>query len=54
MNFPEWFEQNKDELAKRLDSDPEEALFDAFIAGMNCMGEYSAKTLIMTPLDNEK
>jgi hypothetical protein len=34
MNFNEWFEEHKDELAQLLRGDQEEALYRAWLAGM--------------------
>jgi hypothetical protein len=34
MNFEEWFEEHKDELAELLRGDQEEALYRAWLAGM--------------------
>jgi hypothetical protein len=34
MNFEEWFEANRDELAELLKHDAEEALYKAWLAGM--------------------
>jgi hypothetical protein len=34
MNFKEWFEEHKDELAELLRGDQEEALYQAWLAGM--------------------
>jgi hypothetical protein len=34
MNFEEWFEANRDELAELLKHDAEEALYRAWLAGM--------------------
>lgn len=42
MEFSAWFEENKDELAKLLKHDAEEALFEAFLAGMAYGGGYVA------------
>jgi hypothetical protein len=45
MNFEEWFEENKDELAQLLRGDQEEALYRAWLAGMeygmNEMGKFA-------------
>lgn len=34
MTFEEWFEENRDELAELLRNDAEEALYRAWLAGM--------------------
>jgi hypothetical protein len=34
MTFDEWFEEHKDELAELLRGDQEEALYKAWLAGM--------------------
>ena len=38
MDFDTWFEENKDELAKLLRGDQEQALFEAFLAGVEYGG----------------
>jgi hypothetical protein len=49
MNFDEWFEEHKDELAQLLRGDQEEALYRAWLAGYTAglgeMGDFT-KTLI--------
>lgn len=48
MNFDEWFEEHKDELAQLLRGDQEEALYQAWLAGytagLDQMGNF-VKTL---------
>ena len=48
MNFDEWFEEHKDELAELLCGDQEEALYQAWLAGytagLDQMGNF-VKTL---------
>lgn len=45
MNFNEWFEEHKDELAQLLRGDQEEALYKAWLAGYTAglgeMGEFA-------------
>lgn len=43
MEWAEWFEANKDELAKLLEQDAEEALFKAYLAGIKAMGKYNSQ-----------
>jgi hypothetical protein len=38
MDFDAWFEANRDELANLLRNDQEQALFEAFLAGMEYGG----------------
>lgn len=49
MNFDEWFNEHKDELAQLLHGDQEEALYKAWLAGYTAglgeMGDF-AKGLI--------
>lgn len=40
MTWSEWFESNRDELAKLLRTDAEEALFKAYLAGIEHGGSF--------------
>lgn len=43
MTFDEWFDKNKDELELLLRNDAMEALFLAYMAGMDDMGEFMSR-----------
>ena len=45
MTFNEWLEENKDKLVQLIRDDPEEALFQAWIAGFDRGADYITKTL---------
>jgi hypothetical protein len=43
MAFDKWFDENKDELELLLRNDAMEALFLAYMAGMDDMGEFTSR-----------
>jgi hypothetical protein len=45
MTFTVWFEDNKDRIESVLRGDAEEALHQAYMAGMEHMGKFMADTL---------
>lgn len=45
MSFHEWLEENKDKLIQLLRNDPEEALYQAWIAGADSIADYLSKVL---------
>lgn len=50
--FTEWFDENKDQLFELLDQDPKEALFQAYMVGIDEMGEFMAKLYSPTTVNN--
>ena len=43
MTWSEWFESNRDELSELLRNDVEEALFKAYLAGIEHGGKFVAE-----------
>jgi hypothetical protein len=51
MTFTVWFEDNKDLIESMLRGDAEEALHQAYMAGMEDMGTFMADTFARSPAE---
>ena len=51
MTFTVWFEDNKERIEPLLRGDAEEALYEAYNAGMEDMGTFMADALNPTPAE---
>jgi hypothetical protein len=51
MTFTVWFEDNKERIEPLLRGDAEEALHQAYMAGMEDMGTFMADTFARSPAE---
>ena len=54
MSFSVWFEDNKERIEPLLRGDAEEALYEAYNAGMEHMGKFMADTLTPVKWDEDR